>query len=78
MSDSTKEKSVPPEIETGLQAMASNSTIRSIKIICRLATLIAVRFWKLCTSATLIILLLYWFYGGAFTLIFLMAAVFGK
>lgn len=65
------------EIQTGLQTMATNSTLRSLKIICHLISMIAVRFWKLCTSATLIILLIYWFYGGALTLLFLMAAVFG-
>ena len=63
---------------TGLQIMARNSTLRTFKIICHLISMIAIRFWKLCTSATLIILLIYWFYGGALTLLILMAAVFGK
>ena len=73
-----KNNHIPPDFQAGLEAMATNSTLRTLKIICRLGTLIAVRFWKLCMSSTLIILLIYWFYGGAFTLIFLMAAIYGK
>ncbi|KAL4218461.1 Alpha/beta hydrolase domain-containing protein 13 [Mactra antiquata] len=79
-----KESSVPlitPETnckcETKLEKMARSPVYRTCRILCHLLSLIFVRFWKLCVSATLILILLFWFYGGALTFLFLMFSIFG-
>lgn len=57
--------------------MARSPLYRTCRILCHLFSMIIVRFWKLCMSACLILLLLYWFYGGALTFLFLMFSIFG-
>ncbi|KAH3712381.1 protein ABHD13-like [Dreissena polymorpha] len=57
--------------------MARSSLYAACRIILYLMKLVIVRFWKLCMSSCLIILLLFWFYGGAVSLMFLMFSVFG-
>lgn len=58
--------------------MARSPLYRTCRILCHLFSMIIVRFWKLCMSACLILLLLYWFYGGALTFLFLMFSIYGK
>lgn len=50
---------------------------KTIETIGRLVLLVIQRFWRLCSAATLTLLLLYWLYGGIITFLLLTAAVFG-
>ncbi|XP_052765686.1 protein ABHD13-like isoform X2 [Mya arenaria] len=69
---------IQQENETVLiEKMSRSALYRTCQIVCRLAHMIIARFWKLCSSACLVILLVYWFYGGALSLLFLMISVFG-
>lgn len=50
---------------------------RTIEFITRLTFAVVVRFWKLCTSAALILLLVFWMTGGLLTLLLLIFALIG-
>lgn len=65
------------ELTFNIGNMTRTSTFRTCKILFQLLKLIFLRFWKTCTSACLILLLMYWLYGGVFTLLFLMLALYG-
>ncbi|KAL3892171.1 hypothetical protein ACJMK2_004405 [Sinanodonta woodiana] len=58
-------------------ARSSSSTLRTLELIYRIVLAIFVRFWKLCMSATLILLLIYWTQGGIVALVCFILAIFG-
>ncbi|KAJ8322008.1 hypothetical protein KUTeg_000479, partial [Tegillarca granosa] len=50
---------------------------RTIELISRVVIAVISRFWKLCMSTALMLLLIFWFNGGALTLILLIFSVLG-
>ena len=51
---------------------------RSIELVYRLVLAVLTRFWKLCTSAALILMLVFWMQGGLLTLFLFIFALIGK
>ncbi|XP_060600920.1 protein ABHD13-like [Ruditapes philippinarum] len=77
MSGASTKLTIDSDPTFNLDKMAKSPLYRTCRILCHLFTMIVVRFWKLCTSACLMLLLLYWFYGGALTFLFLMISIYG-
>ncbi len=53
-------------------------TTSTIGIIAHFVLKAIMKFWALCTSTLLILLLTYWFYGGIFSFMLLIFALLGK
>lgn len=64
--------------KTGAMSIPRMSGFRTIEIVGRLVFAIMMKFWALCTTALLILLLLFWLYGGFVAFSLLTVAVIGK
>ncbi|XP_064605385.1 protein ABHD13-like [Liolophura sinensis] len=56
---------------------ARKTGFRTIELVSRITIMLIVRFWKLCTSALLLLLLTFWMSGGLVTFLLLCFAVIG-
>ena len=54
------------------------SNYPTIRIIIAILLHVLMKFWKLCTTALLFLLLLYWFYGNLITFVLFIVAILGK
>lgn len=63
--------------KTGAMSIPRMSGFRTIEIVGRLVFAIMMKFWALCTTALLILLLLFWLYGGFVAFSLLTVAVIG-
>lgn len=62
--------------QTNTNKMSSGQS--SCRIIIVIILHVMMKFWKLCTTGLLILLLLYWFYGNLVTFVLFVSAILGK
>lgn len=73
-------ESVPPKItleSSEYNKIQMGRKLQIIKLVIRLCAAVTARFWKLCSSALLILFLLYWLTGGLMALGFFILAIIG-
>ena len=71
---------ISSDSSTDSHNMASRLTTlsRIARLVCRVCSVVLQRFWLFCSSASLFLLLAFWFYGGLVTLALLHVAVLGN
>ena len=70
-----EESLIPKETK---KVVKMNEKLKIVEFIVRLVLVVLSKFWKLCTSAGLILLLVFWYYGGPLTFILLLIGGFGR
>lgn len=69
-----EESLIPKESD---KSVTMGEKLKIIEFVMQIVFAVLSKFWKLCTSAGLILLLTFWYYGGVLTLVLLLIGGFG-